>query len=436
MTASDTKTHTQSKNGLSAGLATIRRHEADARAAAARVARESYGKLVAYLAASSRNVPGAEDALADAFAAALAVWPNQGVPLNPEGWLAKAARRRLIDAARRRRSAEASSEALKLIDSELREAADADEGIPDRRLALMFACAHPAIEESVRAPLMLQTILGLDAAAIASAFLVSPAAMGQRLTRAKAKIRLAGVPFKIPEREDLPERLSVALEAIYAAFSHGWAEAFSDDPRGRNLAEEAIWLGRVVVSLAPQEPEAMGLMALMLYAHARRDARRDARGRYVPLSEQDTGAWDDAAIEEAEGLLRSAGALGAPGRFQLAAAVQSVHTARRLTEATDWPAILLLYDALFALTASPVVAVNRAAAVAHVHGAAAGLGLLDEVGAQGGLDGFEPYWVARADLCARTGEVEEARRAYARAIGLQTDPAARAFLIERLAGLA
>ena len=142
----------------------------------------------------------------------------------------------------------------------------------------MFACAHPAIEESIRAPLMLQTILGLDAAAIASAFLVSPAAMGQRLARAKAKIRLAGVPFKIPEREDLPERLGVALEAIYAAFSHGWAEAFSDDPRGRNLAEEAIWLGRVVVALAPNEPEAMGLMALMLYAHARREARRDASG--------------------------------------------------------------------------------------------------------------------------------------------------------------
>src|ERR1700722_20006948 len=248
------------------GFPTARRG-ADARAVAARVARESYGKLVAYLAASSRDVPGAEDALADAFASALAVWPNQGAPSNPEGWLAKAARRRLIDAARRRRTADRASDALELIDAELKEAADSN-GIPDRRLALMFACAHPAIEESIRAPLMLQTILGLDAAAIASAFLVSPPAMGQRLSRAKAKIRLAGVPFKIPEREDLPERLGVALEAIYAAFSHGWAEAFSDDPRGRNLAEEAIWLGRVVVSLIPKEPEAMGLLALMLYAHS------------------------------------------------------------------------------------------------------------------------------------------------------------------------
>ena len=311
----------------------------DARTVAARVARESYGKLVAYLAAASRDVPGAEDALADAFASALAVWPNQGVPMNPEGWLAKAARRRLIDAARRRRTADHASDALELIDAELKEAADAQDGIPDRRLALMFACAHPAIEESVRAPLMLQTILGLDAAAIASAFLVSPAAMGQRLSRAKAKIRLAGVPFKIPEREDLPERLGVALEAIYAAFSHGWAEAFSDDPRGRNLAEEAIWLGRVVVSLIPNEPEAMGLLALMLYAHSRREARRDALLRYVPLSEQAFERWDQPAIEEAEGLLQAAGALGAPGRFQLEAAVQSVHAARRLTGTTDWEAI-------------------------------------------------------------------------------------------------
>jgi RNA polymerase sigma-70 factor (ECF subfamily) len=307
--------------------------------------------------------------------------------------------------------------------------------IPDRRLALMFACAHPAIEESIRAPLMLQTILGLDAAAIASAFLVSPAAMGQRLARAKAKIRLAGVPFKIPEREDLPERLGVALEAIYAAFSHGWAEAFSDDPRGRNLAEEAIWLGRVLVGLAPNEPEAMGLMALMLYAHARREARRDALGRYVPLSEQDVSSWDQAAIDEAEGLLRAAGALSAPGRFQLEAAVQSVHAARRLTQRTDWEAIVVLYDALFALTGSPVVAVNRAAAVARASGALAGLKLLEEVGAEGGLDGFEPYWVAKADLCAKTGDIDEARRAYGLAIGLQSDPAARAFLIERLAAL-
>jgi RNA polymerase sigma-70 factor, ECF subfamily len=404
-------------------------------AAAARAARESYGKLVAFLAAKSRDVPGAEDALADAFAAALTAWPARGVPANPEGWLATAARRRMIDAARRRRSAEAASDALAIVVEELK-AAEQETAIPDRRLALMFACAHPAIDESIRAPLMLQTILGLDAAAIASAFLVSPAAMGQRLARAKAKIRLAGVPFRIPDREDLPERLGAVLEAIYAAFSHGWTEAFSDDPRGRNLAVEAIWLGRVVIALAADEPEAKGLMALMLYAHARRAARRDASGHYVPLSEQQTGLWDLTAIEEAERLLRAASASHAPGRFQLEAAVQSVHAARRLSGTTEWDAIVQLYDALFAMTGSPVVAVNRAAAVAQARGPEAGLALLEEVGARGGLDGFEPYWVAKADLCAGLGDIEAARRAYDLAIGLQTDPAARAFLVERQAALA
>ncbi len=410
--------------------------DAEARAAAARVARESYGKLLAFLAARSRDVPGAEDALAEAFASALAVWPARGVPANPEGWLATAARRRLVDNARRRRTANSSAEALQLIGDELT-AAEGEASIPDRRLALMFACAHPAIEQSIRAPLMLQTILGLDAAAIGSAFLVSPAAMGQRLARAKAKIRLAGVPFRIPEREDLPERLAAVLEAIYAAFAHGWAEAFSDDPGGRNLAEEAIWLGRVAAELAPAEPEAKGLLALMLYAHSRRAARRDRdrAGRYVPLSDQPVGLWDEAAIEEAEKLLRSASRRHAPGRFQLEAAVQSVHAARRRTGATDWQAIAALYDALHALTGSPVVAVNRAVAVAQTQGAARGLALLEEVGAAGGLAGFEPYWVAKAELAARTGDLLEARRAYEIAIGLQTDPAARAFLVERLAGL-
>ena len=237
----------------------------------------------------SRDVPGAEDALADAFAAALAVWPAKGVPANPEGWLAKTARRRLIDAARRRRSADAASDTLALIDAELKEAADAD-GLDPR----------PASGADVR--LRSSGDRGVDSRALDAADDSGSRRGGDRFRlpglarrdgpapgRAKAKIRLAGVPFKIPEREDLPDRLGVALEAIYAAFSHGWAEAFSDDPRGRNLAEEAIWLGRVVVSLAPNEPEAMGLLALMLYAHSRREARRDAYGRYVPLSEQDAG---------------------------------------------------------------------------------------------------------------------------------------------------
>ena len=405
-----------------------------ARAAATRVARESYGKLVAFLAARDRDIAGAEDALSEALAAALADWPRRGVPANPEGWLIVAARRRKVDAARRGRVAEAASDALRLAVEELQAAEDAAP-FPDRRLALMFVCAHPAIDEAARAPLMLQAILGLDAAAIASAFLVSPAAMGQRLARAKAKIRLAGAPFRVPERDELPERLGAVLEAIYAAFAHGWAEAFADDPHGRNLAEEAIWLGRLVAALAPDEPEALGLLALTLYADSRRMARRDAAGRYVPLGEQDVNRWNAAAVDEAERLLRAASAKRAPGRFQLEAAIQSAHAARLYGGATDWPAIVALYDALYALTGSKVVAVNRAVATAEAQGAAAGLALLDAAAAAGGLDGFQSYWAARAELLGRAKRRLEAAEAYRRAIGLEFDPATRDFLLERLSAL-
>jgi RNA polymerase sigma-70 factor (ECF subfamily) len=398
-----------------------------AREAATRVARESYGRLVAFLAAGTRDVPAAEDALGDAFAAALQSWPLHGPPANPEGWLVVAARRRLADGARRRRTGADAEATLKLLAEEF-DAADAP-ALPDRRLALMFACAHPAIEESVRAPLMLQTILGLDAAAIASAFLVAPAAMAQRLTRAKTRIRLAGVPFHEPSPELWPERIGAVLDAIYAAFSHDWFEI--GDARGRHFAEEAIWLGRVAAGLAPEEPEAQGLLALMLYAHSRRGARRDAAGRFVPLSEQNVLAWDHAAIDEAERRLEAAARLGRPGRFQLEAAIQSAHAARRRTSETDWPAIADLYDALLALTGSAVVAVNRAVAISRARGTQAGLTALREIESHAALAEFQAYWAARADLEASAGLVE-ARDSYERAIGLESNPAVRAFLQARL----
>jgi RNA polymerase sigma-70 factor (ECF subfamily) len=407
---------------------------AAAHAAATRVARESYGKLVAFLAAPRRDVPGAEDALSEAFALALETWPTRGVPDNPEGWLAVAARRRMLDARRRGRSAEASTDTLALIAEELGSAAETVGPIPDRRLALMFACAHPAMDPAIHAPLMLQTILGLDAAAIASAFLVSPTTMGQRLARAKAKLRVAGVPFRAPDPEEWPARISAVLDAIYAAFSHGWAEAFADDPRGRDIAEEAIWLCRVVVALAPREPEALGLLALMLHADARRPARRDDSGRFTPLSEQDTGRWSHAAIDEAEGLLRVSAEMRAPGRFQLEAAIQSAHAARRWSGVTDWPAIAEFYDALLAMTGSRVVAVNRAVAIANARGVLEGLRKLEDVEAEGGLETYQSFWAAKADLQARAGDVGAAD-SYRRAIGLETDSATRAFLLARLASL-
>src|SRR6185369_9168448 len=269
-----------------------------AQEAAEGAARRSYGKLVAFLAARTRDVAGAEDALAEAFAAALASWPDRGVPDNPEAWLLTVARRKMVDAVRERQYREGAAQHLAL----LAELADGEEGdaIADERLALMFACAHPAIEAGIRAPLMLQTILGFDAAAIASAFLVAPATMGQRLVRAKSRIRQAGIPLRVPGQSELRERLVDVLDAIYAAYAEGWADAAGTDARRRNLAEEAIWLGGLVASLLPQEPEALGLLSLMLHAQARRRARRDAAGAYVPLDQQDVQLWDEQLIAEAE----------------------------------------------------------------------------------------------------------------------------------------
>jgi RNA polymerase sigma-70 factor, ECF subfamily len=410
-------------------------HGSTARDATENVARRSYGKLVAYLAARTRDVAGAEDALSEAFAAALADWRQNGIPDHPEAWLMAAARRRTIDAARRQRTAVAAEDHIRLMTEELDMAAAGASDIPDERLALMFACAHPAIDPAIRAPLILQTILGFDAATIASAFLVAPATMGQRLSRAKAKIREAGVPFRVPERADIGERLDAVLAAIYAAFAEGWTDPAGTEARRRDLAEEAIWLGRLVASLLPDEPEALGLLALMLHAEARRGARRTTEGDYVPLAEQDTAAWDEDLIDEAEALLLRASRMRNIGRYQLEAAVQSAHGVRRLTGAADWAAIVQLYDALLAMTGSPVVAINRAVALAETRGAAAGLAALDMLADDARLADYQPYWAARAGLAARMGNADAADRAYERAIGLESDPAVRRFLQQRRASL-
>jgi RNA polymerase sigma-70 factor (ECF subfamily) len=425
-----------------------------ARDATEAVARRSYGKLVALLAARSGDLAAAEDALADAFAAALAEWPR-GRPSNPEAWLLTVARRRLIDAARRRRSGEAALEHWQRLADGI-DAADDAAAIPDRRLALMFACAHPAIEAGIRAPLMLQAVLGLDARRIAGALLTSPAAMGKRLGRAKEKIRQAGIPLRVPEPEELASRLDGVLAAIYAAFTDGWAglvdrEGIGGDFAGRDfdrhgptetvagrggLSGEALFLARLAAELLPREPEALGLLACLLHAHARRHARRDAGGGYVPLREQDVSRWDAAMIDEAETLLRRASAFGKLGRYQLEAALQSAHAERRVRGATNWAAVLQLYDALSALTGSPVVAVNRALALAELHGAATALAALPGPDADPRLRRYQPYWATRAELLARAGACGEARSAYGIAIGLESDPAVRRFLRGRQNALA
>ena len=367
--------------------------------------------------------------MSDAFAAALVDWPARGIPDNAEAWLIAVARRKTIDALRRRRSGEGAVEELRMLAEELAAAAASD--IPDQRLALMFACAHPAIDPGIRAPLILQTVLGFDAATIASAFLISPATMGQRLVRAKNKIRQAAIPFRVPECAELRDRLDAVLAAIYAAFAEGWSDPAGTEIRRRNLAEEGIWLGRLVASLLPDEPEALGLLALMLHAEARRSARRNAHGEYVPLADQDPALWDTPLIEEAEALLFRASAMGAIGRYQLEAAVQSAHVVRRRTGRSDWAAIERLYDALSAITGSPVVAINRAIAVAETRGPGAGLAALDKVADNGRLAEYQPYWAARAGLLARADDVAAADAAYQRAIGLESDPAVRRFLQQR-----
>ena len=406
--------------------------ENDARSTAEAVARRSYGKLVAFLASRSHDVAAAEDALSEAFAAALTDWPRNGCPTNPEAWLLTVARRKAIDMHRAwGRHEVADDQLLATIEG----AAEADTTIPDQRLALMFACAHPAIDAGIRSPLILQVILGLDAKAIASAFLTSPSAMGKRLVRAKDKIRQAGIPFRVPEHTELAPRLDAVLDAIYAAYTEGWTDPGGTDITRRDLTEEAIFLARLATELLPEEPEAAGLLALLLHTEARRRARRGRDGEFIPLAAQDSTLWDLPMIFEAEALLRRASALGTMGRYQLEAALQSAHVYRCRTGHTNWTDVVQLYDALFTLSGSPVVAINRALAIAEVHGADAALEAMPDSHADARLVEYQPYWAARADLLARTGACAEARRAYEIAIGLEQDAAVRRFLQQRQSAL-
>ena len=408
---------------------TDRRPDADAAPRAVETAaRESYGRLVAYLAARWRDVTAVEDALADAFAAALRTWPESGVPQKPEAWLLAAAHRRMIDGHRHRRvRAEVAGEIVRRTE-ELLTLSESAQALPDERLTLLFVCAHPAIAEDVRTPLMLQTVLGLHAARIAAAFLVSPATMGQRLVRAKVRIRDAGIGFRVPSPEEWPERLEAVLEAIYAAYGAGWNDLSAADPTTQGLATEAIALGRILVGQVPDDPEASGLLALMLHCEARRPARRDERGAFVPLADQDPRRWHAELLREAETLLRAAARAGRPGRFQFEAAIQSAHAARAHTGRTDWPAIAALYGALIAHAPTVGALLGRAAALEHTEGVTAALALIDTLPPDS-VKTHQPYWALRAHLLRAAGDSIAARSARQQAIGLTTDPTVRAFLL-------
>jgi len=383
-------------------------------------ARQAYGRLIALLASRSGDLAGAEDALGDALLAALERWPIDGTPGNPQAWLLTVARRRGIYRARRLASADAE---LARMQDEADAAMNEARPFPDERLGLMLACAHPAVDAAARTPLMLQAVLGLTAERMASAFLTSPATMTKRLVRAKAKLAAAGVRFETPRPEDLAERLEPVLDAVYAAFTLA-----RDDGGDGTLEGEALWLGRLLAELTPYKPEAAGLLSLMLFVSAR--ASPNASADYTPLSLQDPAGWDAIRMLEAEARLRAAGAVGRPGRFQLDAAIQAVHANRRRRRATDWAAILTLYDGLLLVAPTIGAQVSRAAAQAQSgapDSALTALDLLDPMR----VAAHQPYWATRAYALAAAGRSVEAAAAYLRAAGLAERPGVRAWLLQQ-----
>ncbi len=392
------------------------------------VARQAYGRLLAYLVSNGSRWSDAEDALGEALKKALVHWPAHGIPEKPEAWLFTVARRQLVDRGRseaRHRLAE--TDLAMATDSMAPTLLEESSGeIPDRRLALLFVCAHPAIDPAVRTPLMLQTVLGLTAERIARAFLVPAATMGQRLSRAKAKISAAQIPFAIPSREEWDSRLGAVLEAIYAAYTTEVDDPYQAAPGG--MATESIFLARTVAHLVPKDAEALGLVALLLHCEARRPARRDDQGNFVPLDAQATHRWSAPLQREAEAFLAQALATGRIGHFTIEAAIQSVHAARASSGQTDWGTLLTLYDILCRISSSLGAQVSRSAVIRKVHGptaALASLAALDEIPS---TENYQPYWVLKGELLADLNRAAEADQCRSRAIELTRDPAVRRFL--------
>jgi RNA polymerase sigma-70 factor (ECF subfamily) len=397
-----------------------------AQQAAQRAARESYGRLLSYLAWQWRDIAAAQDALGDALLKALQTWPVNGVPDAPEAWLLSVARRQLLHMARHDRVRGDPTVAVLLEQTEL---PDNQADVPDARLKLMFVCAHPAIDEKVRIPLMLQTVLGLQVADMAPALMLSPTALAQRLVRAKQKIRDAGIRFEEPALADLPERLGYVLESIYAAFGLSLDAIDGTEARITDLQDEAIYLCHIVCKLLPDEPEARGLLALMTFCAARKPARFDADGAFVPLAQHDVQRWDRDAITQADQLLWTAAQQRRPGPFQLEAAVQSAHCHRLFFGHTPWHAIDQLYRQINAYFPTQGARVAGAVAMGEAGDAASGLAqlaLMDSTSTQS----FQPWWVARAHLLGLQGGASsvQAEQALHMAIGLTTQPSVKNYL--------
>lgn len=400
----------------------------DAQARAEDVARAAYGKLIAMLASRTGDIIAAEDALADAFVAALKTWPERGIPDKPEAWLLTVAKNRRIDQARRDTRLVITDKANDMADAQAIEPEDAQ---LDSRLKLLFVCAHPALDEGIRTPLMLQTVLGLEAEQIAKAFLINPSTMAQRLVRAKKKIKSAGIPFVVPEPEAYPERMGAVLEAVYGAYAVDWLEGDGD------MSHEAFFLSNILAELAPENPETLGLTALIGFIEARRDARL-IDGVLVPVPEQDIDLWDNQLIERSVSLLTQASLKrtpkSIPGRFQLEAAIQSVHAARSITGKTDWRALSQLYKGLMQAYPSIGGAVSRAAVVAEDAGPAQGLKMLNVISCDG-LENYQPFHAVRAHCLAELGQTADAAEAYSKAISLCTDRPSELWLEKKIARL-
>jgi len=407
-----------------------------------RVFREEQARAVATLIRVLRDFDLAEEAVQDAFISALETWPRRGIPDNPGAWITTTARNRAIDRLRRRKRLAEKTESIareESIEADLRaiDSGPPEDHMPiaDDRLRLIFTCCHPALAMDARVALTLRTLGGLTTPEIARAFLVPEPTLAQRLVRAKRKIRDAGIPYRVPPAELLPERLDGVLHVLYLVFNEGYAASSGDSLVRRELSMEAIRLGRLVARLLPDEPEALGLLALMLLHDARREARVGAAGEVILLEDQDRSRWDAARIAEGRALLERALEMGRPGPYQVQAAIASLHDGAATWAETDWSQISSLYESLVRMTPSPVVELNLAVAVAMRDGPLFGLAMMDGIAASGALDGYSYFHGARADLLRRLERWSEAAGAYARALEFTTNGPERAFLTGRLAGV-
>ncbi len=398
--------------------------------AAERAARTAYGKLVAVLAVRARDIHAAEDALSEAFAEALLTWPRDGIPESPEAWLITAARNNLTDA--QRRNARSRTTVMNESDP-IRSLLWSVDPLnnTDERLTMLFVCAHPAIDQSVRTPLMLQAVMGLSAEQIAAAFITSPSTMSQRLVRAKRKIADSAVRFDRPDNDELPERLSDVLEAIYGVFAVAYDQFDGADGPGTSLASEALDLVAIVTHQLPAHAEVWGLRALMLLCHARRDARRDALGRFVPLHEQDTHLWDSSLIEAGNQALEQAANLRRPGRYQTEAAIQSIHIDAKIRGVDLSIQLARMHDVLASQAPTIGNLIARAAAWSNANHAREALRLLDAI-AQSSVESHQPYWAVRAAVLRSLGEHADSAACYQRAAGLTTDQAVRRWLLDQI----